>query len=201
MRRQNLKLSKESILLYNNSSRQQVRDYIKYGECLETDPEKELRLSKCLCSLCFYKPKGFTLAMHAFTTVNCSICDEAMTFTSSIVDRLCEKCSELANLCKKCSSSLNYDDSEISLEEAETQIKSLKDREECLEALTTLSTFEFNWNGHNALPADRNALIYARDLINAISSKQLYPTTISLDEGNVVLTWRLQDEGVAEEAD
>ena len=53
------------------------------------------------CRWCFYFRRG-GLAGQAFTDAECGCCGVTMTFSSTAVDRICEKCASKYSLCRHC---------------------------------------------------------------------------------------------------
>lgn len=76
----------------------------KLDKNLQTDPEKEKRLTEQNCKNCFYNQ---FFGGSAITNVNCNNCSKQMTFGSTDVNFFCKECAVKLNACIHCGKDLN----------------------------------------------------------------------------------------------
>lgn len=97
-------IDKKAIKTATYNSKKKVEKYIRLGAELTLDPEKEYRSENQLCLSCFYISSG--LAGQAFTTRECSNCQEEKTYPTTYTDALCLECAKELELCKHCMSEI-----------------------------------------------------------------------------------------------
>ena len=72
-----------------------------------SDVDRQHRLDKALCKLCFYLHYG-RIGGSSSTEVLCGECKTLMKFGSTAVDRLCLSCAKKFFTCKRCGADLDY---------------------------------------------------------------------------------------------
>jgi hypothetical protein len=75
-------------------------DFIQRATRLQDDPEREKRISACLCRVCYYV--SGRIGGAAMTTQPCAGCGEDQHYSSTATDNLCVSCAREHNLCKRC---------------------------------------------------------------------------------------------------
>ena len=85
--------------------KERLKMHVKLTELYLSDPEKERRLAKQECVICYY---GTRIGGAAMTQSNCKLCDTTLQFSSTNVDRLCKPCAKEHGLCKHCSADIEY---------------------------------------------------------------------------------------------
>ncbi len=89
----------------NNTSwgkRERLENFKKAIE----DTDKEKRLTKCECVVCFYATSR--IGGCAMTSAECANCKKDMMFGSTCVDLLCKECAKKLKLCCFCGSDIEY---------------------------------------------------------------------------------------------
>jgi hypothetical protein len=66
-----------------------------------TDADKKKRIEAKECKACFYFRSG-RVGGAAMTEANCGVCDAAMQFGSTCIDKVCGPCSDRQELCVYC---------------------------------------------------------------------------------------------------
>lgn len=78
---------------------ERIKSILRSADEVTNDPKKEERLKEQLCVSCFYR---VSIAGQRFTYRNCMICESEMQFSSTKVDKICQKCANEINACKHC---------------------------------------------------------------------------------------------------
>jgi len=78
---------------------------LKAAESLKGDLDRVARLEACECPSCFYI-YHMRVGGAAFTTAECGLCKDEMTFSSTATDNLCLSCARENELCKRCGGDL-----------------------------------------------------------------------------------------------
>lgn len=63
-----------------------------------------------------------------------------------------------------------------------------------IQALATFKSLEDDWNGFGAIAPNPKSIESALQVIKRIPFNRLYPLTVSIDEGNIVMTWKNEME-------
>ena len=82
-----------------------IKEKIDYAIKIINDEDKDKRLLKQLCPLCFYSEDSIGGA--SFTTKNCVFCNEPQLYGSTNTQEMCEQCSKNKNCCKTCGCDIN----------------------------------------------------------------------------------------------
>ena len=80
------------------------KDRLESYEKFFTDLEKIKRIAEQECVLCYYNSK---IGGAAMTNSDCGLCEKAMMFGSTNVDKLCADCAKNHDLCKHCGADIN----------------------------------------------------------------------------------------------
>lgn len=70
------------------------------SENIKNDPDREDRLSKNLCPVCFYR--NGEMHMNAFYEKDCDICGFEMKFSTSCTGAVCMYCAGVHEICNRC---------------------------------------------------------------------------------------------------
>lgn len=76
-----------------------IKSILKLADQVTNDPQKESRMKQQLCVTCYYR---IQIAGQRFTYRDCNICETKMEFSSTAVDKICQKCAINHSICKKC---------------------------------------------------------------------------------------------------
>jgi hypothetical protein len=88
---------------YNASARADAA--IELAKNLKHDPERDARLAKGECPMCYYQ-KG-RIGGAAMTNRECGLCGKLMQFTSTNTDTVCQECAVARKLCRHCGGDIN----------------------------------------------------------------------------------------------
>lgn len=93
-------MTDQSLALNTMIAQRQRDSLIAQAEKIQSDPDKEARLSKCLCVVCFYR--GARIGGAAITSQPCMACHEVQQYASTVTDKLCRPCGTKHRLCVRC---------------------------------------------------------------------------------------------------
>src|ERR1700733_9788349 len=81
--------------------RNAVFEYVAIANEMAYDSDKTKRLEEQYCIYDWYL-KGTRIAMQAFWTVNCQICNSEMIFPNSNTNKICLDCAIRHDICRRC---------------------------------------------------------------------------------------------------
>jgi len=94
------KIDAAQIVRSTHSAKKRIEKTIELANKFVFDPDRQTRLEKSECPVCYYIDSRVGGAM--MTTVQCALCDEIMCFPSTSTDILCLGCAKHTKLCKHC---------------------------------------------------------------------------------------------------
>lgn len=102
-------VTKDTVSIDTRKSAREVSRILDKAEQLKSDPEKRKRLEKSLCLSCFYINFA-SFGGAAITERPCGICEDNMSFPTTVVDKVCNPCASKNDLCKRCGADLNLEE-------------------------------------------------------------------------------------------
>lgn len=105
-----MQFKQKKITLYDvqwatQSARDRIDYHSKIALRLLNDDEKQIRMTKSLCPVCYYSDSR--IGGSAITHTNCSLCEKELCFSNTCTDKLCEICAMGKGLCKHCGAAVN----------------------------------------------------------------------------------------------
>jgi hypothetical protein len=94
------KLDKVSMLRATGTAHAAVLDHLDRAARLQRDDQRVERMSRGLCSSCFYL-QGWA-GCASCTTRPCALCHKDQSYGSTATDVLCLSCACSNSLCKRC---------------------------------------------------------------------------------------------------
>lgn len=95
----------KSSKLATNLARKRLSDYLERARKVEADEDKQQRLAKLSCKVCWYLQDRIGGA--AITKRPCGLCHGEMMFSSTDTDVLCPDCASAHELCRHCGGDLH----------------------------------------------------------------------------------------------
>jgi len=101
-----VKVDRVSIYRATDIAKNRIKKMQSQLEDVERDPRKNERLEDCKCKYCFYI-HNVRMGGAMFTSQQCGLCNEVMSFPSTATDPICSSCAQENNLCKQCSGDMD----------------------------------------------------------------------------------------------
>ena len=101
MNRLKAKIDQSSMEWATDRALDSINIAVKRAMGCTIDPDKKERLSKSICSSCWYNEYG-RIGGAAMTSQPCGLCGKDQIYSSTATDVLCTPCALSNELCKQC---------------------------------------------------------------------------------------------------